>query len=398
MQGVLPSEELPSFFEALEAMGMRPRKSIRIRRDLAPDSTWDPTAIREAGIPLGEPVPWYDRGFFFDLKQMSPHPSRHPWIAAGLGFIQEAGAMEVVPALEVEPDHLVLDLCSAPGAKASHIGEYLGTGGWLVANEPSRDRAKLLDAILARHGIGNSTVLNLEPRDLVRSFRELFDRILVDAPCSGESLFAKREERRKDVSDKEVERCALRQNAILESAHALCAPGGRIVYSTCAYSRSENEEVIETMRERHPDLRLLREQRRFPHRDGVPGGYFAVLEKAGAPSAAADRIATLRESIRGLGTRGLVRNGLKKWDGSIDGYAVVMDRKTTEASADSRMSRLFPGIRGEFFELGMEEAARFLGGERRAKVARGVFAIYRWGGEIFAAETDATLFYPRHRL
>lgn len=314
--------------------------------------------------------------------------------------------MEVVPALEVEPGHLVLDLCSAPGAKASHIGEYLGSGGWLVANEPSRDRAKLLDAILARHGIGNSTVLNLEPRDLIKPFTDVFDRVLVDAPCSGESLFAKRAEERKDVSDKEVERCALRQMAILEAARLVCAPGGRLVYSTCAYSRAENEEVVAEILLRHSDLRLVREQRRYPHRDGVPGGYFAVMEKGILESSTEsqmgggkeERLGKLRSGLRAIGTRGLVRDGTKKWDGSPDLYARMMNRRGSEEMSELRLKQNFPGFQPVMIDFEVAEAERFLGGERRAKVAREVVAIYRWSGEIFAAETFDTLYYPRHRL
>ena len=130
MREVLPSEELPAFFSSLAGLGARPRKSLRIRRDLSPEAAarWSPERFRDVGIPIEEKVEWYDRGFFFDLANMRPHPSRHAALAAGLIFIQEAGAMEVVPALDVRADHLVLDLCAAPGAKSSHIGEYLGPG------------------------------------------------------------------------------------------------------------------------------------------------------------------------------------------------------------------------------------------------------------------------------
>jgi 16S rRNA C967 or C1407 C5-methylase (RsmB/RsmF family) len=397
MKGVLPPEELPSFFSALEEMGKDPRKSIRLRRDLPSDTKWTPARLVEEGIPLGERVPWYDRGYFFDLARMEPHPSRHPLVAAGLVFIQEAGAMEVVPELGVKPHHLVLDLCAAPGAKSSQIGEYLGqspggASGWLVANEPVRERAKLLDAILARHGIGNSTVYNLEPHRLAKVFPEVFDRILVDAPCSGESLFAKREEKRGDVTDKEVDRCALRQTAILESAARMLAPGGCIVYSTCAYSRVENEEVTSAFLDRHPEFRLQKEVRRYPHRDGVPGGYFAVLVHSGGgvvhPSFSA-RCERLQEGIRTQGDRGLVRDGLMRWDHAPDHYAIALDRKTPEKAP----------LEFEIRELSREEAVAFLTDPvsfSRQEKSKNV--LYLWERERIAVAFEGRNLYPKTRL
>jgi 16S rRNA C967 or C1407 C5-methylase (RsmB/RsmF family) len=392
MKGVLPPEELPSFFSALEAMGKNPRKSIRLRRDLPEDSKWSAARLVEEGIPLGEKLAWYDRGYFFDLSRMQPHPSQHPLVAAGIVFIQEAGAMEVVPELGIEPDHLVLDLCAAPGTKSTHIGEYLGGAGWLVANEPVRDRAKLLDVILARHGIGNSTVYNLEPHRLAKLFPAVFDRILVDAPCSGESLFAKRDEKRSDVTDKEVGRCALRQQAILASAARMLAPGGRLVYSTCAYSRTENEDATERFLADHSEFGLQREARRFPHRDGVPGGYFAVFERASEATAEdrALRLARLREAIRFHGDRGLVRDGTERWDRAPDAYAIALDRKSTGAFDLTSVS-----VR----DLSREEAIRFLTdpvsfsrGEKEENV------IYRWEGERIAITREGRNLYPKVKL
>jgi 16S rRNA C967 or C1407 C5-methylase (RsmB/RsmF family) len=395
MQGVLPPEELPAFFQALESLGANPRKSIRIRRDLSREgcAKWTPERFAEVGIPILEPVKWYDHGYFFDLPAMRPHPSRHPAIAAGLVFIQEAGAMEVVSALEVGADHLVLDLCAAPGAKATQIGEYLGpgsetAGGWLVANEPGRDRAKLLDAILARHGIGNSTVYNLEPHRLAERFEGTFDRVLVDAPCSGESLFAKRNEKRKDVTHKEVARCALRQRAILEHGWRMLASAGRLVYSTCAYSRDENEDLVGGFLTVHPEAVLLREQRRFPHRDGVPGGYFAVLERGGEGCAARDvRRTRLREGIRQIGTHGLVRDGRLGWDGAVHPYARVMDRKRDGPGGDEVQ-----------IALDLSEAERFLAGDRPRVPSGEEASVFTWEGEPIAGVSAGTVHYPRFRL
>jgi len=396
MEGVLPPEELPSFFDALESMGEYPRKSFRVRRDFtaAERAKWTHLKFRETGVPLEEAVAWYPDGYFFDLKKFEPHPSRHPVIAAGLGFIQEAGAMEVVPALEVEPDDLVLDLCAAPGAKSTHLGEYLGPAGILIANEPNRDRSKLLDVILARHGIGNSTVFNLEPHRLAAAFPGIFDRILIDAPCSGESLFAKRNEKRSDVSHKEVERCALRQTAILENGGRMLAPGGRLVYATCAYSRIENEDVIEAYLGAHPEFRLIREQRRFPHVDFVPGGYFAVLEKVSdAPDrrdeSRADRRQKLREGVRKIGLHGLVRDGTLRWDGQPDPYARAMNRKVDERPVGEVNEELDFAAAVSL----LVGADKFLG-----EIPDGETVVYRWEEAPIAAASGTSLHYPRGRL
>jgi 16S rRNA C967 or C1407 C5-methylase (RsmB/RsmF family) len=389
MQGVLPPEELPAFFSALETMGASPRKSVRLRRDLGDErrALWTPEKCRSFGVPIGEAVSWYPHGYFFDLPKMIPHPSRHPAIASGLLFIQEAGAMEVVPAMEIMPDHLVLDLCAAPGAKSTHISEYLGEGGWLVANEPVRDRAKLLDAILMRHGAGNSTVFNLEPHRLAEVVPEIFDRILVDAPCSGESLFAKREERRKDVTHKEVERCALRQRAILTSAARMLAAGGRMIYSTCAYSRTENEDVIEKFLLENSVLKKISECRRFPHRDGVPGGYFAVLEKSGHSIVSREeRQVFLRAGIHDGGSHGLVRDGAKRWNGERDRYLECMNRRPREELA------LEDKI------LNLQESADLLSGAPLASSYKSHDQVFIWEGERFASVRDGALIYPKRVL
>jgi hypothetical protein len=241
--------------------------------------------------------------------------------------------------------------------------------------------------ILARHGIGNSTVYNLEPHRLADHFEEVFDRILIDAPCSGESLFAKRDEKRKDVSHKEVERCALRQRAILEQAGKMLAPGGRMVYSTCAYSRTENEEVVSEYLDTHPEVRLLQEQRRFPHRDGVPGGYFAVLEKKGDSTARARRLEALRRGTKEIGSRGLVRDGLVRWDGKTDFYAKALDRKGSSHEDGS-----------EVFTLDFDSAIRFLATENpREYSGRGTGPV-EWESERIAWVEDGVVNYPRHRL
>jgi 16S rRNA C967 or C1407 C5-methylase (RsmB/RsmF family) len=292
---------------------MHPRRSLRFQR-LAPRAR---ELAELCGIEVEGAVPWCADGVF--LKEGSLlRPDTHPFLGAGLGFLQEAGAMEAVEMLAPREGERVLDLCAAPGAKSTQIGECLAGRGWLVANDPQRARAAKLDALLARHGIANVSVHSTDPERLARVLPAAFDAILVDAPCSGESLFAKRKEQRSDVRDSEVSACARRQKSILASAAAMLAPGGRILYSTCTYSREENEDVVEDFLARAGNFRLERSQRRWPHKDGVAGGFAALLVNGDAAASRAAGAPTTEE--------GLIRRGFDVWDGNRDEYAAAMAR------------------------------------------------------------------------
>lgn len=306
LKELLDDQELFLFLESLKK---EPRKSIRLNPLRKP-----------VHLEVAEKIPWCDRGYFFDIKKFGAKPNLHPALLSGSVFIQEAGAMEVVENLDVHPGMNVLDLCAAPGAKSTHIGEFLKGEGWLVANEVVRERVKVLDALLMRHGVSNSAVYSLKPHELAERFSDTFDRILVDAPCSGESLFAKRKEKRTDVSNKEVKQCQKRQLSILDSASQMLLAGGKMIYSTCTYARHENEDVIEAFLTEHKDFDLVSEHRRWPHRDGVPGGYFAVLTKNGTN----DR-KKITEFDFFKNINGLLRAGLKRWNGTQDLYALTMD-------------------------------------------------------------------------
>lgn len=307
------------FFESVAKIAKSNRKSLRVN----PTSTLSVAQLREAGFKILEQVPWCENGWFFD-RETSPDLSKHPYVLSGAVFVQEAGAMEPVEILAPKPGETVLDLCAAPGAKSTQIIEKLAGRGWLVANDPHRERAKTLDTLLCRHGAVNSTAYNLEPHRLEEYFSGVFDAVLVDAPCSGESLFAKRSEHRADVKDSEIERCATRQSEILSSAAKMSKSGGRILYSTCAYASEENEAVVEEFLKEHTDFKLMHESRRYPHRDGVPGGYCALLVRySETPSEAI----ALGDAIRKAGTNGLIRNGKTRWDGEEDVFVSFMNRE-----------------------------------------------------------------------
>lgn len=205
-----------------------------------------PTALRvnplRGAVPLPwrlEPVPWCASGWYVPEGL---RPGRSPLHDAGAYYLQEASAMAVVEAAQVEPGMRVLDLCAAPGGKAGQLGAALGGSGILVANEIVPERAALLSSQLERLGIVEAAVTNERPDRLAEHFGAVFDRVLVDAPCSGEGMFRKDPQAADAWRPESNEACARRQRLILDSAAALVKPGGWLIYSTCTFSPVENEE------------------------------------------------------------------------------------------------------------------------------------------------------------
>jgi len=339
--------ETEEFFEALEDLTNR-GSSIRALRPNLPKLNaggWSVDDLfRSLQLEKPEPLTWNANAFPVNLKEISGLGD-HPALGAGLYYLQEAGATEAVEHLDVQPGQLVLDLCAAPGGKATQMGEKLMGRGHLVANDPVRGRAERLDVMLARHGVADATVTALDPTSLAEDTADFFERIMVDAPCSGESLFAKRQELRKEVGDNEVAGAARRQFLILSRAARMVIPGGRIVYSTCTYSKEENEDVVAAFLEKHPGFTLRFEQRRWPHRDRVAGGYFAEIEREGDVSTARsfeDRMAAWRER----GNAGVLRSGVRQWNGEWDDYALLLGvpgEETRGAEATERRA-LFESV------------------------------------------------------
>ncbi|MHA7962669.1 RsmB/NOP family class I SAM-dependent RNA methyltransferase [Paenibacillus sp. CAU 1782] len=187
------------------------------------------------------PIAWSRDGFYYSEDE---RPGTHPYYNAGLYYIQEPSAMLPVELLDVRPGHRVLDLCAAPGGKSVQIGGRLMGRGVLVSNDNAYERTKPLAKNIAMAGIRNAVVFNEEPERLARLFTGWFDRILVDAPCSGEGMFRKDESMAASWERHSVERCSAMQRDILVHAAAMLAPGGQLLYSTCTFSPEENEEQI----------------------------------------------------------------------------------------------------------------------------------------------------------
>lgn len=199
-------------------------------------------------------IPWTENGYYYEEQDA---PARHPFYYAGLYYLQEPSAMTPASRLKVEPGDKVLDLCAAPGGKATELGARLHGQGVLVANDISASRAKALLKNVEVFGIRNSFVVNDVPAKLASQFPEFFDKILVDAPCSGEGMFRKDPAVAKVWDAQKPIACAKQQKEIICRAAEMLAPGGQLLYSTCTFSPEENEQVICFLLEDREDMELL---------------------------------------------------------------------------------------------------------------------------------------------
>ncbi len=299
-------DEYPAFRESYEKERSQGLRLNGLKTDREAFLKTSPFSLR--------PIPWAAEGFYYRQEE---RPGRHPYHEAGAYYIQEPSAMAVVTFLDPQPGERILDLCAAPGGKTTQIASRMGGKGLLLSNEIHPARAKILSQNVERMGIRNAVVSNEDSARLAGCFPEFFDRIAVDAPCSGEGMFRKDETAVAEWSPENVKRCAARQQEILENASAMLRPGGRLVYSTCTFAPEENEGTIARFLAAHPDYRveevpeypglshgvpewgetgvsakeaelfdfpgcLRRTVRIWPHRTEGEGHYIAVLRKGGA--------------------------------------------------------------------------------------------------------------------
>ena len=247
------------------------------------------------------PIPWINTGYFYEEES---RPARCPYYQAGLYYLQEPSAMTPADRLPVEPGDRVLDLCGAPGGKSTELGAKLMGEGLLVSNDVSISRTKALIRNIEMFGIRNDMILCTEAKYLVPSMTGFFNKILIDAPCSGEGMFRKGNNEIKNWQQKGSEPYAKLQREIVDDAIKLLAPGGMLLYSTCTFSPEENEQVIEYLLEKNEDLSLVpmkmcegfdhghpewtltgREDikqciRLWPHKIKGEGHFLALLKKA----------------------------------------------------------------------------------------------------------------------
>ena len=240
-------------------------------------------------------VPWEPNGYYYDPDS---RPGLHPYHEAGVYYLQEASAMSAVALLDPQPGERVCDLCAAPGGKSTQIAGRMAGEGFLLCNEWSPKRARILSQNIERMGVANALVTNETADHLAEKFPGFFDRVLIDAPCSGEGMFRKEEAAITDWSEETVAMCAQRQAQILDASANLLRPGGRLVYSTCTFAPAENEEAIAAFLERNPDFETEDADapwftpaghgqfRLWPHKLLGEGHFVAVLRKKGDRSAA----------------------------------------------------------------------------------------------------------------
>ena len=223
-------------------------------------------------------VSWANAAYYFDENV---RPGKHPYHEMGLYYIQEPSAMSAAALLAPKPGMRVLDLWAAPGGKSTQLATYLGDSGLLVSNEINTQRSRILSQNIERMGIKNAIVTNEDSFVLASHFPGFFNAIQVDAPCSGEGMFRKLPEAIEQWSMENVAICAARQKEILDNAAVMLKPGGVIVYSTCTFSKEENEDVIEYFLERYPNFTLEEMERFWPHKVDGEGHFVAKLVRRG---------------------------------------------------------------------------------------------------------------------
>ena len=229
------------------------------------------------------PIPWIENGFYYDGDKVQP--AKHPYYFAGLYYLQEPSAMTPANRLPIEPGDKVLDVCAAPGGKATELGAKLKGQGVLIANDISNSRAKGLLKNIEIFGVGNVLVLSEEPGKLEEYFPEYFDKILIDAPCSGEGMFRKDKKMVKAWEEHGPSFFAKIQRSIVMQAARMLKPGGMILYSTCTCDTVENEGTIEY---------LLKECPEFFLKDIVPYEGFAQ----GKPEVTESKLEDFRKTVR----------------------------------------------------------------------------------------------------
>ena len=279
-----------SDFEAYRAcLSQPPYRGIRVNTlKISPD------AFREIAPFALAPAAWEPNGFLISEEK----PGKYFYHDAGLYYVQEPSAMCAVPLLGARPGERVLDLCSAPGGKGTQIAQAMEGKGLLVLNEKMPDRAKVLLQNVERMGVANAVVTCAEPSELAARLPAFFDRILVDAPCSGEGMLRKEPAAAENWSEENVFMCAERQKKILESAVSMLAPGGTLVYSTCTFAPEEDEETADWLARAFPELTCTEQKKIYPHRERGEGHFAARFVKEGgaraafrAPKLPADRAA-----------------------------------------------------------------------------------------------------------
>ena len=292
MKKQLPENEWEAFFACYQDS---PHKGVRLNP--LKGSVY---ALKTLLPFLEEPIEWEENGFYTHTEKLGASPYHF----AGAFYSQEPSAMSAAPLLDVQAGEKVLDLCSAPGGKGTQLACKMQGEGLIVLNEPISSRAKILSQNVERMGIKNAIVTNEYPADLAKKFQGYFDKILVDAPCSGEGMFRKNaEEALSEWSEENVALCAKRQSEILDCATQMLKVGGRLVYSTCTFAVVENEGQVCDYLQKHPEMHLLKQEKLYPHKIKGEGHFVALFEKVQKTTEWDSRLKERRLSVTSSGEK-----------------------------------------------------------------------------------------------
>lgn len=235
-----------------------------------------------------------DNGYYYNYK--IHQLGKHPYHDCGLYYIQEPSAMIVASLLEIKDGMKVFDMCSAPGGKACFIASKLKQTGVVIANDITSTRASILSSNVERLGLANTIVTNCPPKNISNQLNDFFDIVVLDAPCSGEGMFRKLDQAIDTWSIEKVEECAAIQKELVVDAYNSLKPGGQLVYSTCTYSKEENEDIVTYILDKYPDMELVPISlqcgmkpgigyneccRLYPHHHQGEGHFIALFKKNG---------------------------------------------------------------------------------------------------------------------
>lgn len=342
----LLGDEYEAYLKSFEAPC---HNGLRINNLKLNKETWNQIAPFPA-----KPVPWIENGFYYasdeEDSETEIRPSKHPWYYAGLYYLQEPSAMTPASLLPVVPGDRVLDVCAAPGGKSTELGAKLQGKGLLFSNDISNSRAKALLKNLEMAGISNFCVSSETPEKLSGLLPEFFDKILVDAPCSGEGMFRRDPDMIKSYEKQGPSDYVPIQRSIVSEAVHMLKPGGLLLYSTCTFDEEENEGTIRYLLEQFPDMKLIELPQRegfsrgvglpqcvrlFPHRIQGEGHFIALLQKepeAGEEAQKENGRSRLNDSA---GKAGKIPSSLEQLAGS-EAAAFL-----SAVSRDFPLSRLF---------------------------------------------------------
>lgn len=252
--------------------------------------------------------------FLYDKDKLADkgiYPGKDPLYHAGLYYIQEPSAARVLSEVTFSPSDIVLDLCASPGGKSVQVLYSLNksAGGFLVSNEIDYKRAKILNSNIERMGFDNMLITSAKSQDLLSNFNDYFDKIIVDAPCSGEGMFRKSEEARRQWSLSLVKSCSNIQKILVDDAYFMLKSGGILIYSTCTFSKEEDDDLVAYLLNRYSDLELIKMEKSYPFNSLGEGQFYAIIKKAGVSDCK-----TTAPKLSDLKNINVIRYGVREYE------------------------------------------------------------------------------------